>query len=151
MIRALIAVAVVLLFGLSVQSCRLQESRADQAASELKQAQDALQFTQRTLEHERARSAALAQVAQQYEQDKADAQIEADRLADDLRADNRRLRSHWQAAIATSQLSRESAAASFADGGAELRQRDIAAVRGIVGRCQAQVIGLQAIVKADRQ
>lgn len=90
--------------------------------------------------------AAYNDQAARYEQEKEDAQLAADRLLADLRTDNRRLRGHWQAALATSELSREAAAASFADGGADLRQRDIAAVRGIVGRCEAHVRSLQALV-----
>lgn len=100
---------------------------------------------------ERERATRMAEIAGQYEQDKTDAQGAADRMLADLRTDNRKLRTHWQAALATSELSRAVASASFADGGADLRQRDIAAVRGIVGRCEANVRGLQAVVEADRQ
>ncbi|MHC9085352.1 lysis system i-spanin subunit Rz [Luteimonas sp. RIT-PG2_3] len=147
MIRILLGVVAVLLFGLSVQSCRLQESRADQAASDLKQAQDALEFTNRTLEQERAKSAALAQVAQQYEQDKADAQKRADRVVADLRAGNERLHQRWQAAIATSELSAASAASGQLDAAAEDRAESAGAIVRAAIEADAQIRGLQAVVR----
>lgn len=147
MIRILLGVAAVLLFGLSVQSCRLQESRADQAASDLKQAQDALSFTQRTLEQERARSAALAEVAQQYEQDKADAQDRADRVVADLRAGNERLHQRWQAAIATSELSAAATSSGQFDAAAEDRAESAAAIVRAAIEADAQIRRLQAVVR----
>lgn len=104
-----------------------------------------------TLATERQRAERMAEIAGQYEQDKTDAQDAADRMLADLRTDNRKLRTHWQAALATSELSRTVASASFTDGGADLRQRDVAAVRGIVGRCEANVRGLQRVVAEDRR
>ena len=42
-------------------------------------------------------------------------------------------------------------AAAFGDGGAELRQRDVAALRGIIGRCEAQVRSCQSVVRQYNQ
>lgn len=93
----------------------------------------------------------VAQIADQYEQDKIDAQTAADRLVADLRAGNRRLHDRWQAAIATDSLSDAATAASRAD--AAQRDREASAARAIAAadQCDAQVAGLQAVVRSDRE
>lgn len=100
---------------------------------------------------EQAHALALSQVADQYEKDKQDAQAIADRLVADLRAGNVRLHQRWQAALATSELSGAVKSASELD--AEARDREGSAVRIIAAadRCDAQVEGLQRVIKADRR
>lgn len=152
MTRILLAVILLLgsALGWSLWSRSLSDARADRAEAAVEQMAGLLERTTAIVEVERARAAELAAIGERYEQEKQDAQVAADKLVADLRADNRRLRAHWQAALGTSELSRAAAAAAFPDGGAELRQRDIGAAHGVVGRCQAQVRGLQAVVRADR-
>lgn len=100
---------------------------------------------------EQAHALALSQVADQYERDKQDAQAIADRLVADLRAGNVKLHQRWQAAQATAKLS--GAVASAAELDAAQREREGSAVRIIAAadRCDAQVKGLQEVIRADRK
>lgn len=93
----------------------------------------------------------LADIAARYEQDKRDAQDKADRVIADLRSGALRLRSQWQGCQATRNLSGAVARAAEPDGGADLRRAGIGSVLGITGACQAQVKGLQEVVRADRR
>ena len=101
-------------------------------------------------ETEQAHAKALESVAEQYEQDKQDAQATADRLVADLRAGNERLHQRWQASQATARLSGAVASATELD--AEARDREESASRAIAAadQCDAQVEGLQAVIEADR-
>ena len=152
MIRALLVIVLLLALalGYALWGKARADARADRDAATAEQALADLEKANAILAIERWRVQRMAEIAAEAEIGREDAKAESDRLLADLRADNRKLRSHWQAALATNELSRAAAASGFADGGAELRQRDIADIRGIVGRCQANVRGLQAVVLSDR-
>lgn len=100
---------------------------------------------------EQAHAIALSQVADQYEKDKQDAKAIADRLVADLRAGNVKLHQRWQAAQATAKLS--GAVASAAELDAEARDREGSAARIIAAadQCDAQVRGLQEVIRTDRK
>lgn len=123
--------------------------RAEQVIAEFAKAEAEAQA--RARKAEQAKAAAVGKAGEAYERGKQDAQTAADNLLAGLRTDNLRLRTHWQAALATNELSRNAAAAGFADGGTELRQRDIATVRGVAERCDAHVRGLQDYGRAVSQ
>ena len=135
----------------SIQTVRLHHAQLviAETAKLSAQAQADAQAKARAIAQAKAK--AVADIAESYERGKQDAQSDHDRMLADLRSDNRKLRAHWQASIATGDLSRAAAAAAFGDGGAELRQRDVAALRGIIGRCEAQVRSCQSVVRQYNQ
>ncbi len=100
---------------------------------------------------EQDRAEAVAQVADAYEKGKADAQAKADRVVADLRAGNVRLRQHWQGAIATCDVSRDSAAALAAEREAELRAESASRIVRIGAEADAKVRALQDAYEALRR
>lgn len=152
MIRILPSAIVALVIAVGYLGWRAESAHSAMQAAEARadQALDALDYTQRTLEQERAKSVALGRIAQQYEQDKADAQDRADRVVADMRAGNERLHQRWQAAIATSELSAASTGPGQLDAGAEDRAESAGRIIAAAAQCDAQVIGLQGVVRADR-
>ena len=78
-----------------------------------------------------------------------DAQAAADRDLADLRAGNLRLREHWRhcAATAGAGAPGTGAATGGADGSARLREESAARIVRTVAACEAQVIGLQDVVR----
>lgn len=103
--------------------------------------------TERARQAERELAQAYADAAEEYERGKADARATADRVIADLRAGNLRLRDHWQGCAATSRVSGEATSAAIADAGAELRRAGAADLVRLADQCDAQVKGLQAIVR----
>lgn len=100
---------------------------------------------------ERARAEDLAAIAEQSEVRIREIQSEADALAADLRAGNVRLRQHWQGAIATCGVSRDSAAALAAEREAELREQGAADLVRLAAEADAQVRALQEAYEAMRR
>lgn len=112
---------------------------------------DALAYTNRTLEAERGKAQALAQIATDYEAEKRAIETAAERTVADLRSGNVRLHQRWQAAIATSELSRAVASAAEPDGSAADRQESAGRIIAAADQCDAQVRGLQQVIEADRR
>ena len=100
---------------------------------------------------EQAKAQELAAIAEQYEQDKTDAEATHDRLVADLRAGNERLHVRWQAAQATARLSGAVASAAEPDAAERDRQESAGRIIAAADQCDAQVAGLQAVIRADRQ
>ena len=152
-IRALLFI-IALLCGLavwqrgSVASARLSatiaEQARDEAQAELSAAQAALSQAHDIINTERARVAAANVLAQQYEQEKADALATHDRVVAELRAGNLRLHARWQATVATHDLSTAAAAAALADAAARDREESAGRAIGAAAQCDAQVRALQA-------
>lgn len=111
---------------------------------------DALAYTNRTLEAERSKAQQLAAVAQQYEQDKADAQVREDRLRADLGAGNRKLRREI-GALYTSQLSGAAAHSAESAAAAQRGAEALAAAIGVGAECDAREQALRAVAEADRK
>lgn len=107
------------------------------------------QANARAAEHKHTQE--LASIAAQYEKDKADAEAAADRLADDLRAGNRRLRSLWQGCQATGRLSGAAASAAEPDAEDRLREESAGRIVGAVRACQSQRDALINVIEADRR
>jgi hypothetical protein len=100
---------------------------------------------------EQGKAAEIAGIAEQYEQDKVDAKADSDRAVADLRNGNTRLRQLWQAERATDSLSDAATATRHADEITRLREEAVGRIRGIGAEADAQIRGLQEVVKADRQ
>lgn len=100
---------------------------------------------------ERAKAAAVAKVAEEYEREKADAQAKSEAVVAGLRAGTVRLRQHWQAAVATCDVSRDSATARHADEIAQLRAESAARIIRVGAEADAQVKALQEAYEALRR
>ena len=97
---------------------------------------------------EQTQAAAFDAIARQHEQDKADAQAEADRVAADLRAGRLRLQDRW----ATQCLATEVAArAGTADEGRADREASAGRIVQAARDADNQIRGLQAVLMAERQ
>ena len=135
------------------QAARLDASRAQTALERLRaDVADAARKAERDARlAEQASARRLAEVAARYEQEKIDAQAAADRITADLRAGNVSLHRRWQACAATADLSGASAAAGQPDGGADDRAASAVRIVRAAAQCDAQVRGLQDVVRADRE
>ncbi|PJK01449.1 hypothetical protein CO615_04000 [Lysobacteraceae bacterium NML75-0749] len=102
------------------------------------------------LEHSHQHALAMESAAQKYEQEKQDAEQRAEKLAADLRTGAVRLRERWQGCPASPSVPAASAAASIADAGAADRSESAARIVRAAAECDAQVRGLQAVIRADR-
>lgn len=111
----------------------------------------AREASERARSSERARTEDLAAIAEQSEVRIREIQSEADTLAADLRAGNVRLRQHWQGAIATCGVSRDSAAAFAAEREAELRAEGAADLVRLAADADARVTALQDAYEAIRR
>lgn len=129
----------------------LAQYKAKIMASTAKAADLATKASELARKAEQAKAAEIAAIGEKYEQDKqANDRKQADLVAS-LRSGAERLHQRWQAALATSELSRTVASAAELD--AAQRDREGSAVRIIAAadRCDAQVKGLQEVIRADRK
>ena len=127
------------------------DAARDAALSELSDTRRALADAQSALATERAAAERMAGIAAQYEQERINAQDMADRVIADLRAGNERLHVRWQACAATSDVSAAATASGQLDAGADDRAASAAAIVRAAAECDAQVKGLQAVIRADRR
>lgn len=150
--RAWAVVALALLVGGFVAGYRMASHKAAQTADKLA-AQTALaQVTasEQARAAEQSMAARFAAQAETYEREKTDAQAAADRVADDLRAGNLRLRSEW-AGCETAGLSRVAAAAGQPDAATDLRAASASRIVRAADAADAQVRGLQELLKQERK
>lgn len=151
----LILLQLILLFGAglighAIGTWDVAELEAEIAAERAEMAEAVRQAEADAREAERQATQRIAEVAQQYEQEKRDAQDAADRVVADLRAGNLRLHQRWQAALATGELSRAATAAGEPDAAADDRIESAGRIVRAAAECDAQVRGLQAVIRADR-
>lgn len=98
---------------------------------------------------ERQRVKRAEVVATQYEQEKVDAESKGAAVADGLRAGNLRLQQRWAGCEA--RVSDLAASPSQPDGAADDRADSAGRIVRAAAACDAQVRGLQALVRADRE
>lgn len=144
---ALLLMALSFAAGWSWRGSRAEESSNKAALSQAK-AETAAQQDARATEHASAERA--NEIAESYERGKQDAQVTSDRIAADLRAGNLKLRNEW-AGCETQRLSDATASASRIDAGADDRAASAGNIVRVGAECDAQIRGLQALVKADRE
>lgn len=145
--------AVVLSIGLvfAVMACLVfrAKSIADASAARFakQEAQllaDELASTRAAMAKERAKAQELAVVAAQYEQDKRDAEQTANRLRDQLRAGTVSLRPHWTCPS----VSKTPATSVEPDAAADDRAESAGRILAAADSCDAQVRGLQSVIKS---
>jgi hypothetical protein len=98
---------------------------------------------------ERQRVKRAEAVATQYEQEKADAESKGAAVADGLRAGNLRLQQRWAGCEA--RVSDLADSPGQPDGAADDRADSAGRIVRAAAACDAQVRGLQALVRADRE
>lgn len=98
---------------------------------------------------ERQRVKRAEAVATQYEQEKADAESKGAAVADGLRAGNLRLQQRWAGCEA--RVPDLAASPGQPDGAADDRADSAGRIVRAAAACDAQVRGLQALVRADRE
>lgn len=98
---------------------------------------------------ERQRVKRAEAVATQYEQEKADAESKGAAVADGLRAGNLRLQQRWAGCEA--RVSYLTASTSELDGAANDRAESAGRIVLAAAQCDAQIRGLQALVRAGRE
>jgi hypothetical protein len=99
---------------------------------------------------ERQRVARAEQVATKFEQEKQDAERKGSAVAAGLRNGNLQLQQRWQGCEAA-RVSDLGAGIAQSDGGADDRSGSAGRIVRAAAHCDAQVRGLQAQVRADRE
>ena len=99
-----------------------------------------------SIEAERRHQAALTAIAEKYEQDKRDAEEANRRLLADLRAGNVRLQDRWAGCVAQAGRS-----AAELDAAARDREESAARIVQAARDADAQIRGLQDVIRADRR
>lgn len=147
-LAVLLAASVVaaVFFRGSAISDRARADAAEQRAEGLAQA---LAASERARQQEHAKAEALAAVAAQYEREKLDAEAKADAVAAAMRADTLRLREHWRG-CETNRVSEAAARAAEPDAAAELRAEGASDLVRVAAEADAQVRGLQEVIREDR-
>ncbi|QDY48786.1 hypothetical protein DUW70_09690 [Stenotrophomonas maltophilia] len=100
-----------------------------------------------TVERQRVKRAEA--VATQYEQEKADAESKGAAIADGLRAGNLRLQQRWAGCEA--RVSDLAASTGQPDGATDDRAEGASDLVRAAAEADAQIRGLQALVRADRE
>lgn len=98
---------------------------------------------------ERQRVKRAEAVATQYEQEKADAESKGAAVADGLRAGNLRLQQRWAGCEA--RVSDLAASTGQPHGAADDRADSAGRIVRAAAACDAQVRGLQALIRSDRE
>ena len=125
--------------------------RADAEKHRAEKAESQVQSLTNVIAVERKRAADMAKLADQYEQDKRNAQADQDRLAADLRAGNVRLRSLWQGCEATSRLPATGGAPGDPDAVSGDRGASAARIVRAARDADDQIRRLQQVIREDRK
>lgn len=148
--KALALLAVLgLVYWLGGQSARtdLAEYKTKVAERATHVADLATKASELARKSEQAQAVALAAVAEQYERDKVDAKDKSDRVIADLHSDRLRLQNRW----AGCPVPEAQSGPAIADAGADDRAEGAAAIVRAAAEADAQIRGLQEIIRADRK
>lgn len=146
-----LAIAAMLLLGSGAIGHRMATAELtakfkDHLVSDARKAEEA-EAKARLAEHQLA--TAQSAVAAAYEQGKQDAETEQQRVLDDLRSGALRLRRQW-GSCETQRLSATAAAAAELDAARRDREDSAARIVRAAAQCDAQVSGLQDLLRAER-
>lgn len=119
--------------------------RQHQAESRAAQLDVALKASEKARAAEHAQAEQFQAIAQQYEQDKKDAEADSKRLAADLRAERVRLRPEWRCVPQVAASTREP------DAAADLRAEGASRLIGNADAADAEIRRLQEILRSERQ
>jgi len=124
-------------------------ARADAAEQRAEASEARVRALSEVIETERAAAKRANEIAAQYEQDKINAKANAERVADDLRAGNVRLRSMWEGCKA--RLPQADGAAGQPDAVADDRAESAGRIIRAADEADAQIKGLQDFIRSERQ
>ena len=145
-VLAVLAVAAVMLAMHFRGSLAVSRDLQHQAESRASQLDANLKASEAARKAEQAQADKFQAIAQQYEQDKTDAEDRASKLAADLRAERVRLRPEWRCEVPASATS-----SGQRDAGTALRAESASRIIGNAAEADAQIRQLQAILRAERQ
>lgn len=146
----LVAVAALALLAIWQRGTVAQAERAQENAQTAKKvAEQERDNAIAVIAVERQRVKRAEAVATQYEQEKVDAESKGTAVADGLRAGNLRLQQRWAGCEA--RVSELGASSGPVDGSADDRAEGARDLVRAAAACDAQVRGLQALVRADRE
>lgn len=100
---------------------------------------------------ERQHSETMARIGAAHQQELTRVQADHDRLVDDLRTGIVRLQQRWAGCPAAAGVPGTGASGPGADAGARDREASAGRIVRAAAECDAQVRGLQSIIRADRQ
>lgn len=154
--RYLLGILAVLLLAVTIAALTYRGNAAnaraerDAAVTAQQAAEQERDNLKRVIDIERARADRMTRIAEQYEQDKINAQAKADAVIADLRAGAIRLQDKW-AGCPAPRLPGIDPAPSEPDAATADREASASRIIRAGAACDAQVRGLQAIVIGDRQ
>lgn len=125
----------------------VREAKGETALVKAAIATERLTFEQQAREQERRQSEALAGVAAVYEQEKKDAEREAQRVVAELRAGTQRLRREWAGCETSALVPRATDSSALPDAGAELRATGAGRLIGGADQCDLTIRGLQSAIR----
>lgn len=147
----LIALIVVSLMALKYRGDEAKAiTERDAALTAQKKAEQERDNLERVIDIERARADRMTRIAEQYEQDKINAQAKADAVIAGLRAGTIRLQDKW-AGCPSPRLPGIDPRPTEPDAAEQGRIESASRIVSAAAACDAQVRGLQAVVEADRQ
>lgn len=147
----LIALIVVSLMALKYRGDEAKAiTERDAALTAQKKAEQERDNLERVIDIERARADRMTRIAEQYEQDKINAQAKADAVIADLRAGAIRLQDKW-AGCPTPRLPGIDPRPTEPDAATADREASASRIIRAGAACDAQVKGLQAVVTGDRK
>lgn len=126
---------------------KIERAKAEQ---EVKLAHETAQAAKAAADRYIQRAEAQAAAASQYQKALNDANRRADATVADLLAGNLRLRKLWQGCQAVSAAGSAAAAGFGVDGGTDDRDASAGRIVRAAAKCDAQVRGLQAVVRGER-
>lgn len=144
----LLAIMVVVAIWQRGSMAKVARDRDGAVAAQLS-AEAELKNVRATLATERQKVEKANQVAEEYERAKRDAESKGEAVAADLRAGTIRLQQRWAGCEA--RMSDLASGSSEPDAGADDRAASASRIVAAAAACDAQVRGLQAQVRADRE
>jgi hypothetical protein len=142
--------ATLALSATGVQSWRLDVAQKALAIAATKQVAAERDAIAAARSEEQTRARYMAGVDAAYQRGLTDASAKGERVAADLRAGALQLRQRWQGCEAR-HLPGPAAPASVADADADDRAASAGRIVRAAAECDAQVEGLQALIRADRR
>ena len=124
--------------------------RADAAQQRAEASEAELQAVSKARDQEREATKRANAIAAQYEQDKLNAESDAKRTADDLRAGNLRLRQQWEGCKAGG-VPQANGAAGQPDAAADDRAESAGRIVRAADDADAQIRALQDFIRSERE
>lgn len=131
----------------------VRAERAERALAMMQRdaAQQVAMSEAKAREAERRAVERIAEIEAKHASELGRIESEVETLVSDLRAGNLRLHQRWQACTATGELSAAAARSGIADARADDRAESASRIVRAAAECDAQVRGLQAVIRADRE